>query len=244
MKLLAWNLNHRASRRRIPTWIAEAIAVHAPDLVVLTEYVVGPDHGRFVEQLATARLDHTLTSTSTPRQNLVLVASRTRIFAGGILAPPLHPSVPPNFLHVEMADSGLQVLGFRMPAFVSKDRLFKLQTWDWLRSTMASLEKLPTLVVGDFNTAPGDPVGRGGDSFGLLVDAGWDHALPESGYSWRHARSGTERRIDHLFTSGALRCEAARYDWDWRARSEEAASGKVGIPDHAMLIAEVGPAHR
>jgi hypothetical protein len=42
MKLLAWNLNHRAAPRRIPSWIAIAINEQAPDVLVLTEYVEGP----------------------------------------------------------------------------------------------------------------------------------------------------------------------------------------------------------
>jgi hypothetical protein len=54
MKLLAWNLNHRAARRRIPSWIATAINEQAPDVLVLTEYVEGPDHDSF---LATLKMD-------------------------------------------------------------------------------------------------------------------------------------------------------------------------------------------
>jgi len=38
MKLLAWNLNHQAARRQIPSWIAAAINEQAPDILVLTEF--------------------------------------------------------------------------------------------------------------------------------------------------------------------------------------------------------------
>jgi hypothetical protein len=51
MKLLSWNLNHRAARRRIPSWIATAIDEQAPDVLVLTEYVEGPDHDFFLATL-------------------------------------------------------------------------------------------------------------------------------------------------------------------------------------------------
>jgi hypothetical protein len=51
MKLLAWNLNHRAARRQIPAWIAAAINEQAPDILVLTEYVEGPDHDFFLAGL-------------------------------------------------------------------------------------------------------------------------------------------------------------------------------------------------
>ena len=33
MTIVSWNLNHRAARRPIPTWISEAIAAQAPDFV-------------------------------------------------------------------------------------------------------------------------------------------------------------------------------------------------------------------
>jgi hypothetical protein len=46
MKLLAWNLNHRAARRQIPSWIAAAINEQAPDILVLIEY-----HDLFLDTL-------------------------------------------------------------------------------------------------------------------------------------------------------------------------------------------------
>jgi hypothetical protein len=48
MKLLAWNLNHRAARHRIADWIGSAIVGHSADVVVLTEYIEGPDRERFL----------------------------------------------------------------------------------------------------------------------------------------------------------------------------------------------------
>ena len=44
VRLLAWNVNHRMRPRHIPTWVAEIIGEQRPDIVVLTEYVEGPDH--------------------------------------------------------------------------------------------------------------------------------------------------------------------------------------------------------
>jgi hypothetical protein len=49
VKILTWNLNHRAARRSIPIWVSRAIVAEAPDVVVLTEYVAGADHDRFLD---------------------------------------------------------------------------------------------------------------------------------------------------------------------------------------------------
>ena len=76
MKLLAWNLNHRAARRQIPLWIAAAINEQAPDILVLTEYVEGPDHDFFLASLNANGLSEFSCSTQPGRENQVLIASR------------------------------------------------------------------------------------------------------------------------------------------------------------------------
>src|SRR5258708_38918011 len=76
MKVLAWNLNHRAARRRIPSWIAAAIDEQAPDVLVLTEYVEGPDHDFFLATLNSNGLSTFSCSTQPGRENQVLIASR------------------------------------------------------------------------------------------------------------------------------------------------------------------------
>jgi hypothetical protein len=76
MKLLTWNLNHRAARQRIPSWIAGAINEQTPDILVLTEYVEGPDHDHFLADLDASGLSTCSCSTQPGRQNQVLIASR------------------------------------------------------------------------------------------------------------------------------------------------------------------------
>ena len=68
MKLLAWNLNHRAARRQIPSWIAAAINEQAPDILVLTEYVEGPDHDFFLASLNANGLSEFSCSTRSGRE--------------------------------------------------------------------------------------------------------------------------------------------------------------------------------
>jgi hypothetical protein len=71
-----------------------------------------------------------------------------------------------------------------------------------------------------------------------LVQRGWQHVKPASGYSWRHPRSGAERQIDHVFLSASLVPRRAEYSWGFERLAPEGASRKVGYPDHALLICE------
>lgn len=136
-------------------------------------------------------------------------------------------------------ESGLHVVGFRMPAY--KRAVSKRATWDWLQQALRSFEAphahQPAVLVGDFNTAIGDPRSTGGDIFERLARDGWSHAQPAEGHSYRDARSGSERRIDHLLHNRSTNASEARYDWSFTEYCEDAARMTTGLPDHAMLVA-------
>jgi exonuclease III len=238
MKLLAWNLNHRAARRRLPSWIAGAIDEHSPDVLVLTEYVEGPDHDLFLTTLKANGLYNVSCTAQPGRENQLLIASRDAQRRHELLAPDIHPSVPSNVLEVCLVSLGITVLGFRMPAFDSKDHALKRRTWNWLLGEAERLRGGSGLIVGDFNTAPGDSEVKCGDCLDKLVQRGWQHVRPKSGYSWRHPRSKTGRQIDHIFLSASLAPRKVEYLWEFERLAPEGRSGKVGSPDHAMLVCE------
>ena len=238
MKIVAWNVNHRAARRPIPPWIAGAIAEQAPDILILTEYVEGPDHHSFVAALNAHGLCNSSFTSQPGRQNQLLIASRYTQLHHELLVPDIHPSVPSNVLEVSLASPGLTVLGFRMPAFKRGERALKRLTWNWLLSEADRLHAGRALIVGDFNTAPVDPQANCGDCFEKLVMSGWQHARPTSGYSWRHSQSGTERQIDHIFLSMSLVPMRVEYLWDFERLGPVGISRRVGSPDHAMLVCE------
>jgi hypothetical protein len=238
VKIVAWNLNHRAARRRIPTWVVSAVESVAPDVAIFTEYVEGQDHDRFLADLSDIGLNHACVSSQVKGQNQVLIASRSELVRGGLLAPPIHPSVPPNALHVLIASTGINVLGFRMPAFVgSEAKMLKRQTWEWIFKVADALHGAPAIIAGDFNTAVEDGMSYCGDCISQLISKGWSHARPAVGCSFRH-NSGSERVIDHAFLSPELLLVASEYSWAFQELSTEAKSARVGVPDHAMHIVE------
>ena len=232
MKLLAWNLNHRAARRQIPSWIAAAINEQAPDILVLTECVEGPDHDFFLASLNANGLSEFSCSTQPGRENQVLIASRDMQRRYELLSPDIHPSVPPNILGASLDRHGLTVIGFRMPSFAAKERALKRLTWNWLLGEADRLRSGSAVIVGDFNTAPNDSEARCGDCFSKLTQGGWQHDRPASGYSWRHPQFGTERRIDHIFLSASLVPKRVEYLWEFERLAPEDTSRKVGRPDH------------
>lgn len=241
MRLLIWNLNHRAARRPIPEWLSVAIARWSADVVVLSEYVEGPDHDRFVGQLQAQGLLHSALTERRNGENQLLIASRAPTRRGHLVAPAIHSSVPSNALHVVVEESGMHMLGCRVPAFTGADaRQFKRRTWEWLLHAAEELHDEPSILAGDFNTAPGDSDAKCGDCFQRLLDAGWRWARPSEGFSFRSENRGSPRQIDHAFVSPALSATYAEYSWEFQSLAPDAGSGTVGLPDHAMLVVDLG----
>jgi hypothetical protein len=196
MRILAWNLNHRARRRRIPEWVVPAIAAHCPHIVVLTEYVEGPGHERFLAGLASIGLNYHNISVTEQAHNQVLIASREPLISGTITGPlSIHPSLPSNLLHVVLEHSGMDVLGFRMPAYIPRNNALKRETWRWLQGAAAQLQSCRAVIIGDLNTAPGDPESKCGDCLDALIDTGWRHACNglqlETWRIWPRAKTGS-----------------------------------------------------
>jgi hypothetical protein len=217
--------------------VQEVVSVGA-DVAVFTEYVEGVEHPIFEELLKGAGFRTVTRSTLRPGQNQVLIATKLAHHRGSVRAPQIHGAVPSNVLHVHVG--GVNVIGFRMPAFDRRDLKLKRRTWDWLHRIAVSLHDSRAIIVGDMNTQRGDPTRQCGDCIDRLEATGWTYVVPTTGHSWKH-NSGTERCIDAAFISPLLRAELARYSWDFVARNG-VESLKVGIPDHALLVIDIADA--
>jgi len=236
VKLLTWNLNHRTRPKPIPDLVPEVIKALGPDLVVLTEYVRGPSHDSFLARLFDLGLSHALMSPEVRGENSVLIACRRHLVPGNIIAPPIAPSVPYNFLHVELPEDDLQVIGIRVPDYSKKPRI-RRACWDWLVSMAAEVITSPTIMIGDFNSDPGYPKSHCGDRFALLVHDGWQLALPEKGASYWTPNDHAVR-LDHAFVSPHNRVISARYVPDIGGLVL-ANRRQPKLPDHAALEIEI-----
>jgi hypothetical protein len=236
MRIVAWNVNHRARAKDIPNQLTEAIGALDPDVIVLTEYVHGPSRAGFHASLVQHGFCHLLMSERTPRENQVLIAARSALEAGPIFAPAIAPSVPSNALHVRLPQDGLEILGVRVPDY-SKALKTKRACWDWILQTAKKVHDRPFVIIGDFNTDPKYPPSECGDRIGRLVESGWQLGSPPDGASF-WTLGGHAVRIDHAFVSRHLVVERAAYVTSFE---QYMFAGKEpgALSDHAVLSIDV-----
>jgi endonuclease/exonuclease/phosphatase family metal-dependent hydrolase len=238
MRLMTWNVNHRAKAKAIPPKMPKIIASLQPDLIVLTEYVHGESRRSFLAQLAAGGLRHWLTSRVALRgENHVLVASRTPIVHGGIEAPAIAPSVPSNALHVILPHEGIEIVGLRVPDY-SKQRTIKRACWDWIVEMARAIKDRPSVVLGDFNTDPKYPPSSCGDCINAVVAIGWQLASPTDGGSYWSLKNGSPCRIDHAFVSSHFTVIDTKYVTEFEGQ-KFVGVGPKAISDHAILAIDV-----
>lgn len=237
MKFIAWNVNHRASRKRIPPEMVEAVCSLSPDIIVLTEYVPGPSHKKFTSQLSSSGFPYLCMSAYSPKENHVLIASRSEVVPGDITGPPIAPSVPSNVLHVHLKRYEMDVLGLRVPDY-SKQPIIRRACWDWIETIAGSVIKQPFIFLGDFNVDPSYPRSRCGDRISKLVAAGWQHAVPRDGVSYWPVAGGEGKQLDHAFVSRHFTVRCAQYVWE--ANHYIFAGNNAGaMSDHAVLVVDI-----
>lgn len=243
MKLLTWNINHRASRKHIPPLMAEAIDSLDPDAIILSEYVPGPSHERFMVDLESCGLSHVLMSQFTAKQNHILIASRKPLMVGDIRAPPIAAAFPSNVLHVHIPDEDFDILGLRIPDY-SKQPLIRRECWKWILARARDLRERPSVILGDFNTDPNYSHERCGDCIGQMVTEGWQHAKPQGSSYWT-INGEIGRQLDHAFVSEHFSVNRAEYIVE--SGPYVFAGKRVGaMSDHAILLIDIDqqPVHQ
>jgi endonuclease/exonuclease/phosphatase family metal-dependent hydrolase len=242
MKLLTWNVNHRTFNRNIPYHMAKAIASLTPDVIVLTEYVPGSSHQRFVEQLYSYGFTHHAMSKRVLKENQIFIVANTTLEYGKILAPTnIEKSVLSNVLHVHLPDKEFDILGLRVPDFSNQPIIqptFKSQCWDWIMNIAEDNKDHPFIIMGDFNTDPDYSHARCGDRISQLVTEGWQLAMPRSGASYWAIKNGSEKRLDHAFISRHFIVLVAEYISE-SGRYVFAGKKSEAMSDHAVLLVEI-----
>lgn len=100
MKIIAWNLNHRTRKKKVPSAVITFLSEYRPDLVVLCEFVDSPKQEQFYSDARAIGYEHSAISKSSPNQNQVLIFSRLPLIVGDIVAPKTTEAAETNFLHV------------------------------------------------------------------------------------------------------------------------------------------------
>jgi exodeoxyribonuclease III len=230
MRLLAWNIRQGGGSRLAR--IADALARHEADILVLSEYRGGEAAGRLRAALALLGYGYVTALTPPPGCSGVLIAARCAFRDDGAVGVDLPE--PYRMVSAEFPD--VRLVGVYMP-----NLLAKVPYWETLIATLSETGG-HALAVGDFNTCrpyldEAGAIDRTAHYMDRIAEIGfcdlWRRRNPElREYSWFSTR-GNGFRIDHAFLSDALvaRTGTIRYSHEERL---------AGISDHSPLILELG----
>jgi exonuclease III len=141
MRLLAWNIRQGGGSRLAR--IADALARHEADILVLSEYRGGESATRLLEVLNTRGYAYVTALAPPPRFNGVLVAARCPFLEHDGMGSGLPE--PYRILSVEFA--GFRLVGIYMP-----NLLAKIPYWEALIAALKGRAGEHALAMGDFNT--------------------------------------------------------------------------------------------
>lgn len=235
MRILSWNVNHRAGVRAIPDWFVPAIAVESPGALVCTEYVRGPTHVELLKALRAVGLpDSDVTAPYHPGANCILIAAHEPLL-GGAAHPPAgsDPAVLSGFAHAILEKTGIHVIAFRMPE-ASEMSDTKRHDCAWLADVLEPYLHEPAVFIADLDAASGDAQRQCADQLDALVQRGWRPASADV-----VTPKGGERRRHVALASPLLTVTSAEHSVRYRDLSDEASDRRVGIPDQAMVIVDV-----
>ncbi|MBN1336430.1 MAG: endonuclease/exonuclease/phosphatase family protein [Deltaproteobacteria bacterium] len=233
MRIVAWNVNHRTRRKPVPEALPATLLALGPDLVVLTEYVVGPDHDGFCKALRTGGLNARFMTSTRTGHNQVFVATRLSAQAGTFTHPDPASHAASNWLHIRIFDPALDLVGLRVPMYETSAEAHAY--WTWFEEASHRFLSAPAVLIGDLNVDPDRPPGPGSEALQRLRTLGWQIPAEEGPWSWIGS-SGVTSRLDHALLSPFVRCRSARYldRVDGRV-----VAGPDALSDHALLVLDI-----
>jgi endonuclease/exonuclease/phosphatase family metal-dependent hydrolase len=236
MKIATWNLNHRAGTTRFRPEAARAAGSLEADVLVLTEYFPKTHHDEFVSELRSLGWKTILMSKEPKeRANRALLASRVAVEPESVSLPSFDEQQPSNVVVGRVSESGLRVVGLRIPYYVGEHVGNFARSWDWLERISGELQNTPTIILGDLNVKLKSTARRGGDHFRRMIGSGWTRAVPTGeGSCYRGAETWTE--IYHALCSPRSQFTSAKYVT--QAGGYSLAGTADSISDHAALVVD------
>jgi endonuclease/exonuclease/phosphatase family metal-dependent hydrolase len=248
MKIVTWNLNHRAGRNKVQPGdirkVAGALVSLDTDIVVLTEYVPDPTYdSQFQKDLKLSGFSEVLISDHYGPEkgvhNRILIASRIPMKKGAIKAPTdIIDAVPNNIFHVTVPELNLNILGLRMPLPMKAEK--KKDWWDWVTAVAEENRNHPFIILGDFNTDVSTRGPNGGIRFTKITEDGWQRVSP-SGQSYWSQDLTTQSRLDHALFTRHFVIKTADYkisNKDFVFTKTPMTDTPEAISDHAVLQVE------
>jgi len=206
MRLVTWNLGHRLDGGHNADDVVTALAALEPDIVILTGRLPGPARRPFLESLAGLGLKHQLAPEPGRHDSHALVASRIELVPGSLEPGATGDPLPPNMLHAYAPTGVLDVLGMTRP-MSGRRPARRRGGWERVLRAATSLKHRRAILIGDFAD---DDRANGNDHLRQLIDAGWKHAVPAEGASYRMP-SKEAVQLDHAFLSPSIQNIETRY---------------------------------
>ena len=206
------------------------------DVVVLSEYYPREQHEWFLASLEAAGYPYSLASDNHGEiANRILIASQLPIEKLPLETPAFDRQFPSNILSVRVAETGVRLLGIRIPAYGPSERARLCASWDWLERTINAFKETPAVVLGDLNANPASSKARGGEYFRRILRNGWHRATPK-GASY-FGTAGRCSEIDHML--GNVGCSFANPRYVTAVGEFKLAGAPDAISDHAALLADL-----
>ena len=230
MRMLAWNIRQGGGSRLAR--IADALAHHEADILVLSEYRGGEAAVRLRAALDTLGYRYATLLAPPPGRSGVLIAAHCAFRDHG----EVDGGLPEPYRMVGVEFSAFRLIGIYMP-----NLLAKVPYWETLIATLGETGG-HALAVGDFNTCrpyldEAGAIDRTAHYMDRMAEIGfcdlWRRRNPElREYSWFSTR-GNGFRIDHAFLSDALAACTGMIRYSHAERL-------TSISDHSPLILELG----
>lgn len=241
LRLLAWNILHGGSSRRLPH-IALELVEHRPDVAVISEFrpTLG---GQLLAILADRGLRHIAEANTgiAPTRNRILIASRYPLME--IEAEPMPPCLARRVLvrRLGAEGAGLLVTAAHLPDDWTPSAA--LHGWAWLTRHALAHREESHIILGDLNGSrdsgqPGGAPPHVAHAMGRLWTAGYADAFdpsrcdqtrvsrPET--TWK-SHWGHELRLDHALLSASLTPALVAAEYAHSPR-------KNGVSDHSAVL--------
>jgi len=230
MRLLAWNIRQGGGSRL--GRIADALALHEADILVLSEYRGGESATRLLEVLSTLGYAYVTVLAPPPRFNGVLIAARCPFLEHTGIGSGL----PEPYRVVSVEFAAFRLIGIYMP-----NLLAKIPYWEALIAALKANAGEHALAMGDFNTCrpyldEAGAIDKTAHYMDSIAETGfcdlWRRRYPAvREYSWFSTR-GNGFGIDHAFLSDGLAARAGTIRYSHEERL-------AGISDHSPLIVDL-----
>lgn len=233
MHIISWNLNHRTIEKPIRSEMIEFFRQFRPDALILNEYVDGPTRDNFKSELLALGYEFQLLSPSIGKNNQIFIASKLRITIGDLSAPPLDEASITNFLHVKFNDCGLEIVGFRAPAYSLG--LEKKNYWKSIAEVVKQSSNRKIIFIGDINYDPFPGVSALASSIKFGLEGNFYIPNPKGEWSFISLDGKNRTRIDHAIISELLSVREVEYLSVYANISLAGDKNSNAITDHAVL---------